>query len=157
MLALTVGVRDKELTALHRSAGTVHLLAVSGFHVGIIVSFFSLFFRRGKLKLLPLSLLMWFYIVLAGLPPGGIRAALMVQIYLLGLWAGKPSSSFNSVSTAGIILLLFNPWTFYDVGWRLSMLAAQPALSPRSFKAWLWRRKPASMPACFKASLRGWR
>lgn len=124
MLALTVGVRDKELTALHRSAGTVHLLAVSGFHVGIIVSFFSLFFRRGKLKLLPLSLLMWFYIVLAGLPPGGIRAALMVQIYLLGLWAGKPSSSFNSVSTAGIILLLFNPWTFYDVGWRLSMLAA---------------------------------
>ena len=124
MLALTVGVRDKELTSLHRSAGTVHLLAVSGFHVGILVAFCSLFFRRGKLKLLPLSVLMWFYVVMAGLPPGGIRAALMVQIYLLGIWAGRPSSSFNSVSAAGIILLLFNPWMFYDAGWRLSMLAA---------------------------------
>ena len=124
MLALTVGARDKELTALHRSAGTVHLLAVSGFHVGILVGLARLFFRRGRYKLPVLSFLMWFYIVLAGLPPGGIRAALMVQIYLWGLLAGRASSPFNSVCVAGIILLLVNPWTFYDAGWRLSMLAA---------------------------------
>ena len=124
MLALTLGIRDKKLTESHREAGTVHLLAVSGFHVGILAAFAGLLLKRGKLKIVLISLLVWSYIALAGFPPGGVRAGIMLQVYLLGLFLGKPSSPFNSVSAAGIVMLLWEPRTFHDIGWRLSMLAA---------------------------------
>lgn len=124
MLALTVGARDKALTGLHREAGTVHLLAVSGFHVGILAYFLSMLFRRGLRRIIFVSAIMWLYILLAGAPSGGVRAALMLQLYLFGLLCGRPRSAFNSVCVAGVLLLLWNPWLFFDIGWRLSMLAA---------------------------------
>ncbi|MDD4160647.1 MAG: ComEC/Rec2 family competence protein [Synergistaceae bacterium] len=124
MLALTLGIRDKKLTEMHRKAGTVHLLAVSGFHVGILAGLAGIFLRRGRSRIVLISLLVWFYIALAGFPAGGVRAGIMLQVYLLGLFLGRPSDPFNSVSTAGIIMLLWNPWIFHDIGWRLSMLAA---------------------------------
>ena len=124
MLALTVGERDGALAELHRNAGTVHLLSISGFHVGILAAFVSMLFRRGICRIVSLSVVLWLYILLAGAPPGGVRAALMLQIYLLGLLIGKPSSAFNSVSAAGVILIICNPWCFFDIGWRLSMIAA---------------------------------
>lgn len=124
MLALVTGERTAELTALHKSAGTLHILAVSGFHVAMLAGLAGLLFRRGWAKVLALSLLVWFYVLLAGAPPGGMRAALMLQVWLLSLPLGRPSSAFNSVSAAGIILLLCEPWSFFDAGWRFSMLAA---------------------------------
>lgn len=124
LLALTLGVRTAELTKMHESAGTLHILAVSGFHVAILAGLVSTLFRKGAVKFSAVSLLIWFYILLAGAPPGGVRAAVMLQVYLLSRLLGRPSSAFNSVSLAGIVLLLYNPWYFFDVGWRLSMLAA---------------------------------
>lgn len=124
MLALVTGERTTELTALHKSAGTLHILAVSGFHVAMLAGLAGLLFRRGLAKVLALSSLVWFYVLLAGAPPGGMRAALMLQVWLFSLPLGRPSCAFNSVSVAGIILLLYEPWSFFDAGWRLSMLAA---------------------------------
>ncbi len=124
MLALTLGIRDKELAEKHRQAGTVHLLAVSGFHVGILAAAVGVFIKRGRIRTVMISLLVWSYIALAGFPSGGVRAGIMLQVYLFGLLFGKPSRPFNSVSLAGIIMLLWEPWTFHDIGWRLSMLAA---------------------------------
>lgn len=124
MLALVTGDRTAELTALHKSAGTLHILAVSGFHVAMLAGLAGFLFRRGWAKVLGLSALVWFYVLLAGTPPGGIRAALMLQVWLLSLPLGRPSVAFNSVSVAGIVLLLYEPWAFFDAGWRLSMLAA---------------------------------
>lgn len=124
MLAITVGTRDKTLTQLHKNAGTVHLLAVSGFHVGILAALLGFIFRKRKSKIIFMSLGIWFYVFLTGASPGGLRAALMLQIYLAGLAVGRPSSAFNSVSMAGVLLLTVNPWSFYDIGWRLSMTSA---------------------------------
>ncbi|NLV82722.1 MAG: ComEC/Rec2 family competence protein [Synergistaceae bacterium] len=124
MLALTVGEKDKTLSEIHRKAGTIHLLAVSGFHIGLLAAIGTYFFRRGKKKIIGITILIWGAILLVGMPPGGVRAALMVQVYLLGLLLGKPSYAFNSVSVAGILMLLFNPWIFYSIGWRLSITAA---------------------------------
>lgn len=124
LLALVLGERTADLTSLHKSAGTLHLLAVSGFHVGIFAWVSCALFHRGWPKVLVTSSLVWLYILLAGAPPGGMRAALMLQVWLLSLPLGRPSFAFNSVSLAGVILLLYEPWYFFDVGWRLSMLAA---------------------------------
>lgn len=123
MLALTVGEKDKDLSEIHKKVGTSHLLAVSGFHIGLISLIFLCFFRKGKIKFFGISAVIWSVVWLAGVPPGAVRAALMLQIYLLGVLLGKPVDAFNSVSVAGIIMLLFNPWIFYDIGWRLSISA----------------------------------
>lgn len=124
LLALTLGTRAAALSDLHRSAGTLHILAVSGFHVGILFWLASRILRRGAAKLLGISAVVWFYILLAGAPPGGVRAAVMLQIYLLSGFLGRPASAFNSVSFAGAAMLVYNPWFFFDIGWRLTMLAA---------------------------------
>lgn len=124
LLAFFLGVKTEELTELHQYAGTLHLLAVSGFHVAVMAWLAQLLFRRGMLKLFGVSAVVWGYVLLAGASPGGVRAALMLQIYLLSLLLGRPSSAFNGVSLAGVLLLIYNPWNFFDIGWRLSMLAA---------------------------------
>ena len=139
MLALTIGVRDEKLTEVHRSTGTLHLLAVSGFHVAIAAWFAMLLFSSGMLRVLGVSAVVWLYVIFAGAPAGGLRAAVMLQIYLLGLAVGRPSSGFNSVSAAGVLLLLWNPWYLFDVGWQLSMSAALFISASASLVKNTWR------------------
>ena len=122
--AAWTGRRDRELDASHRLWGTNHLLAVSGLHVGIAMLCASFFFRRGKVRVFALSFLLWFYVLLASAPASAVRAALMIQIALLGELAGRPGSALNSVSLAAVLLRLWSPFRFWDIGWRLSVLAA---------------------------------
>ena len=124
MAAITLGERSRELSALHVKSGTSHLLAVSGFHVGILAGIGYFIFRRKKYRIFGISLLVWTYVLLSGCAPGALRAAFMLQFALLSLCAGAPVSPFNSVSLAGIILLLIKPFSYYDAGFRLSVLSA---------------------------------
>jgi len=124
MLAITLGEGSRALSELHKASGTSHLLAVSGFHVAILAGVAAFLFRRKKYRVFLVSAAVWGYVLLSGAASGAIRAALMLQIALLSLYAGAPVNSFNSVSVAGILLLLFNPYSFYDLAWQLSMLCA---------------------------------
>ncbi|MCR5347664.1 MAG: ComEC/Rec2 family competence protein [Fretibacterium sp.] len=119
--AAWTGQRDEQLYKAHRAWGTSHLLAVSGFHVGIVLLFLSFFLgRRGTLVI---SVLLWAYILLTGAAPSALRAGLMVQSALLGRILGRPSSPVNNVCLAAVLLLFHSPFLFWDVGWRLSVLA----------------------------------
>ena len=122
--AAWTGYRDASLNEAHRAWGTSHLLAVSGFHVGIVVLSASLFLRRGHLRIPLLSLLLWTYILLTGAAPSALRAGAMIQAALLAELLGRPRSPVNSVAVAAVSLLLFSPHLFWNVGWRLSVLAA---------------------------------
>ncbi|MDR2179257.1 MAG: ComEC/Rec2 family competence protein [Synergistaceae bacterium] len=122
--AAWTGKRDPELNTAHRAWGTSHLLAVSGFHVGIVIMAASCVLRRGKARVYGLSLLLWLYVFLTGAPASAVRAGLMIQVSLLGERVGRPGSPINSVSLAGVVLLALSPFLFWDIGWRLSLLAA---------------------------------
>lgn len=122
--AAWTGYRDASLNEAHRAWGTSHLLAVSGFHVGIVVFSASLLLRRSPLRIPLLSLLLWTYILLTGAAPSALRAGAMIQTALLAELLGRPRSSVNSVAVAAVSLLLFSPHLFWNVGWRLSVLAA---------------------------------
>jgi competence protein ComEC len=90
-----------------------------------------------------LSLFLWIYIFLTGAPASAVRAGLMIQLSLLGELAGRPGSAINSVSLAAVLLLLRSPFWFWDVGWRLSVLAALmisvilERIDPKGWKMWL--------------------
>jgi len=89
-------------------------------------------------------LILWFYIFLTGAPASAVRAGLMIQAGLIGELVGRPGSSINSVSLAAVLLLLRSPFWFWDVGWRLSVLAALAIAVtiergwPYDWKIWLF-------------------
>jgi competence protein ComEC len=141
--AVWTGERDLNLETAHRAWGTTHLLSVSGFHVGVVMMAASALFKRGKKRVFVLSFVLWFYIFLTGAPSSAIRAGLMIQIALLGELAGRPASAINSVSLAAVLLLSHSPFWFWDIGWRLSVLAALTIAAllersdPKDWRAWL--------------------
>ncbi|MBQ9419246.1 MAG: ComEC/Rec2 family competence protein, partial [Synergistaceae bacterium] len=118
--AAWLGQRTDSLNEQHRRWGTSHLLAVSGFHVGIAVM--CAMFLLGKNFLL-LSLVMWAYVLLTGAAPSAMRAGLMFQIGLMASLLGRRVNGVNSVSVAAVLLLMFRPYLFWDIGFRLSVLS----------------------------------
>ena len=130
------GQHNEKLTAQHRSWGTSHLLAVSGFHVGIAVLCASFIFGK---NFAILSLIMWLYVLLTGAAAGAMRAALMLQIAMIAPLIGRKSNGVNSVCAAGVILLLFRPFLFWNIGWRFSMISALTiTFMPRVKSSWLF-------------------
>jgi competence protein ComEC len=67
--------------------------------------------------------LVWGYALLAGAGPSALRAAAMVQLFLTGAFLGRKSGVTNAVAVVASGLLLWRPWWFQDVGWRLSVTA----------------------------------
>jgi competence protein ComEC len=122
-LASLTGERDEIVSELHRLSGTSHILAVSGFHVGIVFAACWFFIKGFKFRLYAISVAIWLYVFLAGAPPSSIRAAFMIELMIAGRIAGRFGNYFNSACAAGSMMLLVNPWLFWDIGWRLSMLA----------------------------------
>lgn len=123
LLASWTGMRESSLESLHRAAGTSHLLAVSGFHVGVVATICNFLLAGFRCRSAITGPLVWLYAAITGGAPSAIRAALMVQAILLGRMFGRSGRAFNSTALAGSLMLLHNPWIFWDVGWRLSMLA----------------------------------
>jgi competence protein ComEC len=131
--ALILGCKDKldnEIIRAYSGAGAMHVLAVSGLHVGIIYMVFNtlLFFldrfRYGFIfKAGILILLLWGYAMLTGLSPSVLRAATMFSFVIAGRAFKRNGSIFNSMAASAILLLMVNPYIIMEVGFQLSYLA----------------------------------
>ncbi len=126
--AMLLGDRDPNLSEMFRRWGISHYLAVSGWHVGLAVMLASFLVGKKRYGLVLSSLLLWFYCLISGCSISALRATLMLQIGLAGLWIGSGTAALNAVGLAGVAMLLRNPWTYFDLGWRLSILAAMLAV-----------------------------
>ena len=132
--AAWLGERDYTLNELHRKWGTVHLLAVSGFHVGIVILCASLVFGSNAVIL---SVILWAYVLLSGGAASALRAGLMLQIALISRGLGRPVSGVNAVSAAGVMILMYSPLMFWDIGFRLSVMAAM-VISTLPYNKFSW-------------------
>ena len=131
--ALTLGLREKlgdEIKQSYRVSGAVHILAISGLHVGIlyVVLFYSLSFlkktRYGKIVMVLVILCaLWFFALLTGLSPSVLRASTMFSFVLIGQSLRRHSSVYNSLAISAFILLFINPSLIYNVGFQLSYCA----------------------------------
>ncbi|PRX45667.1 ComEC/Rec2 family competence protein [Salegentibacter salegens] len=153
MQALLLGQRQdisKEIYEEYAAAGAIHILAVSGLHVGIILLILNWLFkplnllRNGLiLKTLLLIVLMWGFAILAGLSPSVVRAVTMFSFIAIGMQMRRKTSVLNSLFISLFILLLINPYFIFQVGFQLSYLAvfAIVTIQPKLFKLWKPRFK----------------
>ncbi|MDR7129274.1 competence protein ComEC [Algoriphagus sp. 4150] len=132
-LALLLGQKkelDPTIREAYIQAGVMHILAVSGLHVGIIYALFILMLKPLKLKiekariyLLCVVLVIWVYAFLTGLSPSVVRAATMFSLLTFGQMRERRLSIYNILAFSAILMITFNPYVIYEVGFQLSYLA----------------------------------
>jgi len=131
--ALLLGKRDdisQDTYNNYKNAGAVHILAVSGLHVGIILFLLELLLipmerlPKGKtLKLVLVVLLLWAYAFVAGLSPSIVRAVTMFSFVAYALYLNRPTSSFNIIALSMLFILLIKPLFLFQVGFQMSYAA----------------------------------
>jgi competence protein ComEC len=132
-MALLTGSKqylEDELRNSYVAAGTVHLLAVSGLHVGImfmILSFALQFMdRTKKLRLFKGVIILfslWIYASVAGLAPSIVRASTMFSVFVVADMTNRAKSTYNNIAFSCFIICLANPYAIFDAGFQLSYLA----------------------------------
>ncbi|AKQ45996.1 hypothetical protein TH63_10620 [Rufibacter radiotolerans] len=146
--ALVLGVQD-DLDAALRNAfartGTMHVLAVSGLHVGLlygVLLFFLKRFRRGKTSGLVVVLvilgIIWFYAFVTGMSTSVLRSVGMFTLVEVGKLFRRKASVLNTLAVVAVVLLLYDPFFLFDVGFQLSFLAVAGIvlLQPLFLKLW---------------------
>jgi len=130
MAAVFLGRREflpPEVRAGFREAGLMHLLAISGLHMGLVtaVLFCLLKFLRVKYRprLIIALLGVGFYAFLVGAQPANLRAALMCAVFGLTFLLKRKPQPFNALGLSGLILLFFDPLWLANPGFQLSYSA----------------------------------
>ena len=131
--ALLLGQRQdisKELLTDYASAGAIHILAVSGLHVGIILLILSFLFKPlekikngAYLKALCIVLLLWMFAFIAGLSASVVRAVTMFTFLAIGQSLRRKKVVEFSLISSMLFLLIVKPMFLFDVGFQLSYLA----------------------------------
>lgn len=131
--AILLGYDDSLPAQVRRNyvaAGSMHILCVSGMHVGIIyllASSLLALLGRSKpalfVKRLVLLLLIWFYALLTGLSPSILRSALMITMILLGEIIHRKGFALNSIAASAFVLLMVDPNNLFAIGFQLSYAA----------------------------------
>ena len=131
-----------EILKDYQYAGAVHVLSVSGLHVGFIMLFLTFLLKpisnskRGSVfKLCIIILSLWSFAVLTGLSPSIVRSATMFSFLTIGIHIQRTVNIYHTLLVSMLLILLFKPSFLYDVGFQLSYLALffiiwlQPILS----------------------------
>ncbi|MCP4253464.1 MAG: DNA internalization-related competence protein ComEC/Rec2 [Candidatus Scalindua sp.] len=107
--------------------GTIHFLAISGLHVGILVLSLHYLLRLFRLNTRYLAmviiLIVFFYAAITGMKPPILRAGIMVAMYYGAFIINRRWDLQNSIAAAVLIILLINPSDLFNVGFQLSVLA----------------------------------
>lgn len=131
--ALLIGYKDdldKNLVQSYTNTGVVHIIAISGLHLGLIYGLLVQLlkpFRRKKFSrwLNPLVIIsgLWLFSLLAGAQPSVLRSALMFSCIVLASSLSRKTSIYNTLAFSAFALLCINPFWLWDVGFQLSYVA----------------------------------
>ncbi len=121
---------DSDLMKDYAATGVLHILSVSGMHVGMIflvleklLSFLDRW-RSGRIiKTLLSILLIWFYALITGLSPAVLRAAAMLSLVIVGKSLKRSPDTLNILAASFFFLLVWDPKLLMDMGFQLSYLA----------------------------------
>lgn len=132
--ALVLGYDDeinKEIMSAFSASGTLHILSVSGMHVGIVFTALSFLFRKMEnkkiwwlVRIIAMILIIWFYAILTGLSPSVIRSAMMFSFILIGKSMNRNSNIYNTLAASILVIsVTFDPLLLFEPGFQLSYFA----------------------------------
>jgi len=129
--AILLGIRSNVPDSLYQAfsrTGTAHLLAISGLHMSIIIAMFlslgiMLFGRRRSIYVWLTLGLTWLYVVLAGMNPPIVRAAIMGSLLLIGEYLGRQNSGIIALAFAAAVMVGIQPGLLWSVSFQLSFLS----------------------------------
>jgi len=133
LAALTVGYTDElspDLRASYSATGAMHILSVSGLHVGIVyvvIAFLLSFLKKNRFQLflraILIVLFLWTYAFITGMSPSVVRSALMFSFVAIGTSLERKSQIYNTVFMSAFLMLLIEPNFIYNIGFQLSYAA----------------------------------
>jgi len=107
------------------NSGVIHILAVSGLHVGYILLIFTFIFGRFnvyiKSVLTIIGLIL--FLLITGVPPSAFRATVMAIVLISAFLMNRATNLLNSVAIAALIILIINPAELFNAGFQLSFSA----------------------------------
>lgn len=131
--ALLIGYRDeldRDLVRAYSNTGVVHIIAISGLHLGMIYGLLLFLFKpltRFKwskiVKPLTIVFVLWMFSFIAGMAPSILRSAIMFSCIAVGESFGKKNNIYNGLALSAFIILIINPFSLWDVGFQLSYSA----------------------------------
>jgi competence protein ComEC len=152
--ALLLGAKDqlsKDLRNAYADTGAMHVLAVSGLHIGILVgllAFLLSFVRRSdkkwlRIKTIILLSLLWSFALLTGASASVLRACTMFSFVIIGQLLNRKINIYNSLAASAFLLLCIDPLLLFQVGFQLSYFALVGIiyLHPRIYKRWYIENK----------------
>jgi len=116
---------DHETMEYFINSGVVHVLAVSGLHVGFIILIFYFLLSRTNIfaKYITINIGLLIFIFLTNFQPSVIRASVMAFVVLLSLAVSRKYNGLNSLAIAAFIILIFDPRELFSPGFQLSFSA----------------------------------
>lgn len=139
-----------------KTTGTLHIIVASGMNIsltaGILLNFLSRFLGR-KLAIFISLICILIYCLIAGMSPPIVRAGLMAAILYLANLEGRESLGFWTLFFSAGLMLLFNPFLLFDVGFQLSFSATLGLMVLAPFFQLLFQKKLAKLPEQIRGDL----
>lgn len=131
--ALLIGYRndlDKELVQSYSNTGVVHIIAISGLHLGMIYGLLVFVLKPLRKRIwirwagpLLILIVLWGFSLLAGAVASVLRSAVMFSFIVIGESLSRRTNIYNTLAASAFCLLLYDPHYFWDVGFQLSYAA----------------------------------
>ena len=133
VVALILGQQQDispEVVRDYQYAGAVHVLSVSGLHVGFILLFITFLLKPfpntktgSTIKLIIVITFLWAFGILAGLAPSVVRSVTMFSFVAVGMYLRRSINIYNTLAVSALLILLIQPSFLFDVGFQLSYVA----------------------------------
>ncbi|OQP46994.1 hypothetical protein A4H97_05615 [Niastella yeongjuensis] len=131
--AMLIGYKedlDQRLVQSYSDTGVVHIIAISGLHLGLIYWLLTLLCkplaqRKGGKLVQPILIIagLWLFSCIAGGSPSVLRSAVMFTCLVIGAHLNRRTSIYNSLASSAFLLLCYNPFWLWDAGFQLSYAA----------------------------------
>lgn len=132
----------------YQYAGAIHILSVSGLHVGFILMFITFILKPlpknkfgNTIRLLIVIFCLWGFAILAGLSPSVVRSVTMFSFVAVGMYLKKSTNIFHTLLVSMFLILFFEPSFLFDVGFQLSYLSLFFILWLQPLLSNLWKPK----------------
>ncbi|MDO9511188.1 MAG: ComEC/Rec2 family competence protein [Bacteroidales bacterium] len=137
---------EPELRKNYSGSGAMHILCVSGLHVGIIFAIATLLLsflvklKNGKkIRAIIILLIIWIFAFITGLSPSVTRAACMFSFVSIGMIFSRETPIYNTLIASAFFILLIKPLFLFEIGFQLSYAAVLGIVSIQPVMADLWK------------------